>query len=238
LQQVVKNFLAKYQCLDDDARVAYVALNRLGFPRFVGGDFKGRWGLNYSAETQPPDMPKIFPSAITPSEENLCEMFHHLSQGSAIAPVVPRPTWKAELPKGYVSSLAHTETHHVGGLGEILVDAVEHESEMMFVGPCDGNTPVRISSELAKKLPKGWQDTISKAAGETLKVVVDPPQGFNQIRINNVWRTAQKLPFMKRVMFCGVFPVWRSSEVTEGSLEAWKTTPNVSGCKSKILVEE
>ena len=92
--EVIKNLLRSYQCEDDDARIALHAINVLGMPQYVAGDFRKAWGIPVKSSGTLKWNKTYFPTTIKPEVQTVQELFDFLMLGNAIKARVPKPTWE------------------------------------------------------------------------------------------------------------------------------------------------
>ena len=216
---VLGNLLAYYKGRDDDAWLAYYALREHGMPRHIGGDFRKRWGLNYPA-LKKFDI-KAWPGAIEADLETERECFNTLLHKVPLAPRTPCITWKpSKPPEGYAMLLEHTDTYRKKGLGEIVYDLCSCTTQPCQIEVADAGF-LHVSESLAATLPFGWKKTLQKLGGPGTKVNVMGP-GKVSIMIGKTWREANKMPLTRKILTCGVFPLWKVSEVTAESYPVWR----------------
>lgn len=219
--QRLRNLLAYFKTIDDDARLALVLLDR-GLPRHEGGDFKGRWGISVSARQSCgfKQTIAVLPSCIPPDEEAVAEVFEHLRTGSPINFRVPKPTWSPiNPPTGYKMCIKNTPTILQKGLGEMVLDLCASDKVPIAFGsgPKNAPIPIGISRELAGKLTHNWKSLLK---GKVVQVDVKP----GVITIAPEWREGSKAREIRRILLSGVFPLWRVQECGKDSLEKWEAT--------------
>lgn len=126
----IRNILARFKDLDDDARIAYLGLDVWGLPRATQNatDFKEAWGIfGLANPVNPPyQVPELLPPFIDPSQTDVEEMFRLIVYGKAISSFLPSPpTWPFQtLPMGYLALQKSTNTRVSPGLGELVWDGV------------------------------------------------------------------------------------------------------------------
>jgi hypothetical protein len=218
--QMLRNLLAYYRGLDDDAALALAVLSKQGLPQHLGGDFKQRWGLNYEA-TAAPLAPEVLPPCVAPSDEEVQELFSHLLEGSVLASPEPKVNWPTEVPKGYKLPLKDINTRGQVGLGELIWDIVTAEKLPIKFHCVNSNVMFYLSTQLAKTLPGDWEKRLKKAVPEAEAVVSRDYEG-NTLSIGLPWRKPSHIGLTKKALLCGAFPLWRLGKVHEGSLAEWQ----------------
>lgn len=212
--QRTRNILAYYKDVDDDARLALMMLMKK-MPIHIGGDFKPRWGLGPVN-----NIPVItaLPSCIEPSEQDIAEMFAHLSGKYPLQMRVPEPTWKyTNPPNGYSMLIKTCNTYGAKGLGEMVWDVVQWDgAKLKVVNTKDGDAHryFSIPEGLAKLLPKGWKNMTNH------KVSVHNDNAA--IYSNAMAREIEHFQDAKRILTETVFPFWRISDVKPDSYQVWK----------------
>jgi hypothetical protein len=230
--QRIKNLLAYYKDMDDDARLALQLLARR-LPVHIGGDFKGRWGIG----TGLCGVAGIscIPSAIKPDGKDIKEMFDYFLGKTVLTCRVPVPTWSPVAPPyGYAMVLDEgTNTFGAKGLGELLWDVCQAKGDgYIFVNNRELQKDVffSIPRKLADKLPVGWR----KFCGN--RVIVHNYEQY--IYSAEKKRDAATFSEARRLLLETVFPFWRVGTVKADSYQQWKhglrgqTKPQYAG---KIL---
>jgi hypothetical protein len=220
----LRNLLAFYKGMDDDAAIAFQGLNVHGWPIPNVHDFKGAWGLTYPADVAVPKI-QLLPTSIEASEEEICELRGHFLKGSALDAVVPVPNWRHTIPPGYKSVLAGMNTRGLKGMGEFCWDLVVSDEYPIKLAPLNaGGIMFDIAAEVEQLAPT-WRDRI----GEDARFCGAEPKGALQINIGSQWRDDPKrLAAAKAaLMRCG-FPIWTYMEVTANSLSEWRNGQKMS----------
>lgn len=98
-ERTIFNLLRAYQARDDDAKIALIALERKGLPKFEATDFKERWGVGQEAGLSKELDRYYFPPIIEAEPDTSRELFAHLVSGTEIKARLPKPMWRPfELP--------------------------------------------------------------------------------------------------------------------------------------------
>jgi len=209
----VTNLLRYYRGLDDDALLAYGALQRLGMPKHIGGDFRPRWGMDGKRPHAP--QVTVVPGAITGHKDTLTELWEHLAHGAPLAVGALRPaTWTpTELPKGYVSLLDTVETRGIKGIGEIVCDLCTYGGGFHVTGKhLEDPYLIAIGRQWANLLPQDWRERVPK---DSIYVGGD----WNGIAVNNQGNHKQVIELM---IGSGMFPVWKIKDVKLESYKEWQ----------------
>lgn len=222
--QYIKNFLAYYKFIDDDARLACFMLSR-GWPRHQGGDFKGRWGLGLLSQTS--DI-KVIPPAIEPSTEEVLAMFTHLSTGKALSTPTGPPTWSpTKPPLNYEMCLPRINTVGIKGLGELAWDLC-HEKSLPVNLICrnrDQFTPIVVSLNLAKHIPSKYFKGGYIHRGNFNGNIISLAEAHRE--------HPDKAAVLRKTLLSGIFPIWAVSKVTGDSFAQWKAScPSKESSKS------
>jgi hypothetical protein len=228
--QRIKNLLAYYKDVDDDARLALMLLAKR-WPMHMGGDFKRRWGI--TGEVGPlQERIEFLPSCIKPSEDVVQELFKHFVTGTPLGYGAPKPTWQPLCPPdGYVMTIQGSQTHLAKGLGELLWDVCQHQNFKYTIQ----NTRDRercmflIPRKLAAILPADWR----KFCGSKIEA-----HGGDSNIIYSAEKTRGPETFdeCRRLLLETVLPFWPISKVKPDSWQQWKNARKpVSRYAGKII---
>lgn len=226
----IKNLLAYYKDVDDDARLALMMLSRK-IPVHIGKDFRSRWGLPTSKEflAGVPEV-QFIPACIKPDSEDIKEVFDHLLGVKSLSFRVPKPTWSPLVPlSNYTMVLPTVETYQAKGLGELLFDVVQSKDFTYKIQNSREGTKQQfytIPGSLAAKLPKGWEKLVDK------KIRAYGGIHDTQTTIYSL-QSAREASFdeARRLLLETVFPYWTIDKVKPDSWEQWKHQN--SGASSK-----
>jgi hypothetical protein len=218
-EQAIRNILAYYKDADDDARLAYIMLQR-GFPRHLGADFKERWGLrpNREGSVTVDKTIGLIPMAIEPMPSDITELFAHFLTGAPLTlPTKMAASWSpVGPPKGYKMVLDRTETLQQKGLGEMIWDlCMSEEMPLVIQGKGPSGVPVNIPRAYMRdcNLAKlGLQDVITVGSDAAIRIAAD-------------WRDGARGKMVKKALLSGIIPLWKVSEVKEDSFALWKLQP-------------
>jgi hypothetical protein len=221
-QARLRNFLAYFKGVDDDARLALILLER-GIPRQGKGHFGPRWGIEgrILRRTQPP---AIITPSIKPDAGSISEVFDYLLTGKPLGFRHPTPTWMpTEPPKGYTMCLQNTHTVQAKGLGEMIWDiCCSDKMPVNFVqGHRDSTALIFDRMTFAKFLTGNWRDKFEghAALGDL---------GAGRIASAPEWREGSRAVWLKKALLNGLLPVWRVKDVHADSYELWlKQTQSV-----------
>lgn len=215
----IRNFLAYFKAVDDDARLALVLLDR-GLPKHIGGDFRPRWGIN------PKSVPlgkktgiEVVPLSIKADEESVGEVFRYLREGQPLVYREPKTTWAPVAPPlGYTMCIYNSQTILQKGLGEMIWDVCSYNKwTMQFSSGARGSRfALGFSPQVVKYLPAGWQQMFKGLAYENLDA-----SGL-MITIAPGWREGGNARIVKRLLLNGLLPIWSVKDCKDGSYQAWK----------------
>ena len=233
--QRIKNFLAYYKDIDDDARLAFRLVSR-AFPRHIGGDFKARWGIsNLPLGMRPPI--QFIPSSIKPGDDDLIEMFHYLKTGEPLVGRVPKPTWRPlNPPQGYGMTIGRTQTQGAKGLGELLWDVCHSDAypvQFLTSREMRVDNAFSISKQLADRLPVGWQNFC--------KGKVTLHAGDDKLIYSGEKARTTNFAECRQILLETVFPLWPIHNVQVDSWQQWQVNTSkkpapVPKYQEKLLV--
>lgn len=229
--QRLRNFLAYFKTLDDDARLALVMLDR-GLPTHQGGDFKSRWGITSSVVQSTKFKQGLvhnIPPCIQPDVESVGEVFEHLRSGEQLQFRMPHLTWSpAAPPDDYYMCIKKSMTILQKGLGEMVWDLCCNKNiPISFVsGPKGGGVPIGISRDLTMKISHNWKST---HRGKIVEVDLRPWT----ISIVPEWREGVKARRIREILLSGTFPLWRVQDCKPDSFTKWEGT--VTRPKKKLV---
>lgn len=217
--QRIRNLLAYYEAIDDDARLALRMVSR-GFPVHIGGDFKQRWGI-----TTPKLEGRVSytPSNIKPEAGLIKEMFDYLDQGTPLDSTRTLvPTWAPlNPPPNYRMVIEETNTHGAKGLGELLYDLCMHKDSaynFTTVRELEKGCYFSIPQTLASRLPNGWQQFCRKHVGTHRQggAVIYSAEKRRQ--------TAEDYRECRRLLLETVFPFWKIDRIKDDSYQQWQSS--------------
>jgi hypothetical protein len=226
----VLNLLRKYEGLDDDARILLWSLEKHGLPKFVGGDFKGRWGISGSMAGA--SQVEVIPASIKPTVDEMKEMFCHLVNKSPLVPGIPKPYWVTKVPKGYVLITSYTDTSRRGGnFGEVLNGLVVPEDFPIRFEPSDVNVHLMLSGDLVAMMSPDW-GKVGQALGINIGRRKD---ARTWIGLSREVRENKYTPRLRRLLTSGVFPIWTVETVKESSWTDWRAAQKPPKKPNKVL---
>lgn len=214
IAQQIKNFLAYYKNLDDDARLALCVLQR-GIPRHIGGDFRGRWGIGLLGLDPELVKPSYVPLSIRASKDGIAQVFAHLLTGKPLAFQTPTPTWTpSSIPSGYKMCIDIVETVGRKGLGEIICDlCFSNEYPMKITQDDFGPRALVVTTDLRQVLTPGH---------ELKKYIEFAKLPSSAISISPWWCEGGRSSIVKQCLTSGLFPIWRVKDVRPDSYKQWR----------------
>lgn len=217
-RKFIRNLLAFYKSMDDDALIAYNALETLGFPVQLGTDFRPAWGLVY-----PEDVTlkaQYIPEIIEGSTEDKEALFNHFQTGRPIQPTIPVAYWKKDLPTDYELALHYHRTIQNKGIGELVSGMATHKSQrVVFESGHDGMW-LKFYGD-AKLFPTKQQ--VAEALG--IETVVDYRPGSPQVTISGMIRDSNDMMAQLKKLLFKTLPIWKAEEVTADSFEKFNSKP-------------
>jgi hypothetical protein len=241
--QKLANFLAFWKSVDDDARLAYAVFMANGLPRSFNGDFKSRWGINFTrlgTKLLMKKAPTVIPLAIEPSKGDIEEVVEHLLKGRVLETKVSKPTWEpSDVPGGFVPLLNYTSTSGIRnkGLGELVWDMCAPSGwEMALQGSDDHNLFV-VGESYASSLPARWKSKIRAMTPEKFHTKVQT-LAVNGIAIGHRWRESTFLPTTRAMLLSGAFPICKIKDATQGKFEEWKSQSRKQEFCSAVLRDD
>jgi hypothetical protein len=212
----LRNFLAYFKGVDDDARLALVVLDR-GIPQPKTGSFAPRWGIVKEALPKKWTNIQIIPPSIKPDVASVQEVFDYLHDSRPLGFRVPEVTWAPTAPpEGYQMCLPLANTILAKGLGELIWDLCCHSTQpIYFVNGRDGPSPLQFSRHFLKVLPKNWKE---RFAGIPTTVDVKP----GTIIIGPELREGARAGMLKKILLNGVLPIWQAKDCKPDSFKLWQ----------------
>jgi len=121
----VRELLEQYRYLDDDANIAYKALQQHGMPIPSLKDFKITWGVRPAPPIKDPR--RVFvPSFIEPEQQTCEELFEYLTQGKALPLRSPVATWlPVDLPEKFYQ--VAVQAHSLGHLPDVGMNLISRK---------------------------------------------------------------------------------------------------------------
>jgi hypothetical protein len=242
-RQIMSNLLALYKGLDDDAAIAWHALQKFGWPSQQGLDFRGAWGIpmvvpvgadSYPNKTwrlglKEVSLPPMIPGMIPPSEESVMELLTHLTQGTQITWRLPEPNWpEARLPQAYYPLYHHSRSVHTVGVADVIHGIVGSKKlPSISLSITDRHGTFGVGEGLAKLLKGGLkllQTVVEKELPNRGKTPIRVYDGEKlSITLGPDLREGQpNIAGVRRVLLSGLLPFWKGSEVKTDSFEVWQ----------------
>lgn len=234
--ELIRNVLRYYSGLDDDAKLALRALKVHGFPRFIGGDFKTRWGLEgYPAVLKLHNEIKYVPSMIPAEPACIGELWRHFYTGAPIANgTVPAITWTpTKPPEGFTMLLDLVDTRVQKGLGELIYDLVVHIEDVKNTQVCgirDGYCNFHIAPKSLVRRMLLPEKALAPLNG------YDYPHGM--IGIPLMFREGANAKETRKLLLDGAFPFWKITEATQAKRDAWGAGIVPKKVIGKLIAEE
>ena len=223
-KKFIRNLLAYYKALDDDALIAYNALSVFGYPQQTGQDFRAAWGIQYPLTQAKPDV-QLIPSSIEGTHADVFAVFEHLRTGKPIFPEVPEAVWTpTHLPKGYVPVLEYTHTVRRPGLGEMVWDLAISDKMPVVFGVVDSPNTILFQTPIAypKELLPSAQKITEVLGFEAQRQLGRSEDKGLSVRLGEDLRDYEAGPKIKKLLLSGFLPVWKVGEVKPESFEEWQ----------------
>lgn len=217
-RKFIRNLLAFYKGMDDDALIAYNALETLGFPVQLGTDFRPAWGLVYPEDVHV--KAQYIPEIIPGTTEDIQALFTHFQTGKPLQPTIPIETWKKDLPEDYELVLKYHRTIQNKAIGELVSGLVTHKS--MRIGFESGHEgmwlkfygPIEIFPT---------KEQIHELLGAVTAVSYSP--GTPEVKISASIRESNEMMANLKKLLMQTLPVWKAEEVTAESFEKFNSKP-------------
>jgi len=218
-RKFIRNILAFYKGMDDDALIAYNTLSVLGYPTQAGKDFKQAWGINYTKLDVPKIQVDYIPEIIDGSEEDRIALFEHFRTGRPMPQITPKPNWAHQLPKGYKQTNHYIPSVQRKGIGELIAGTVIHTDQPLQIDMANGGLQVYGPPEFLATLPSMKEfGGVQKLNDE--RILIYLPKGLRE--------SNEQVKEFRKVLL-QYFPIWKASEVTEDSykkfMERFKNAP-------------
>lgn len=213
----LKNILAAYKSVDDDALLAYKVLTTRGLPRQNYTDIKSAWGIQKFAVKL--DTKRVLePRAIAPSDAEVAELARHFADDTPLAMRLPDQVQKAKgIPAGYTSAIsANWEGHRHYGMAELLHELVVADEYPLQVSGVEGNTLGLSGRYYTNKV----RDLARKLLPRDVNVIAR--NGGVDLKIGRVLRCGRPLKAMRELLLSGAFPIWHINKVEANSYVEWR----------------
>jgi len=213
-RQLMLNLLCYYKCVDEDAALALRVFQRVGWPAFRRGDFKPSWGLFAPPLTLP--IVTVWPSSVTPTQEDIREIEAALLEGRAPSPPsTTTPSWSPwQVPRGYVYLPNLAQTFHGPNVGEVVSGfCVPTAEELRRVNGNPGRVLMLPSLWLSKAIRREWAEQIPS---------VDLQGGVANTITVGAKLTPDDVGLVRKFLESGVFPVYPLSKLDPSRYREWK----------------
>lgn len=134
---IIKNLLMAFSGLDDDARIALAAWERMGPPQYVACDFKKNWGIEKPIVHGIGRHTHYFPPIISPEEKSVKELFDFFVKGNPITYRFLKATWEPFKLSEVMNKIMIQE--HIAGLPEIAQGLIAYKTKLGFRGSLNAN---------------------------------------------------------------------------------------------------
>lgn len=227
----IKHLLGFYQGLDDDAAIALKALEVHGLPRHLGGDFKGRWGID---KLEAVSGITVIPGSIAAASVEIGDLFDFLTKKSTLVAKSVEPTWAPlTVPEGFSTILDRTEVTRVAGMGEILTGLCDLRNLDIEVYAAGETRGLNISPGLIALLEPKWEAKLKAFAPD---ITITPRGSGRAIGIGDSWRNVRRIQLTKKLLTCGVFPIWKIGSITPETPKEWKVQPREASAATRTRV--
>lgn len=210
----IRNLLAYVKALDDDALLAFCALDVWGLPAFgdQAADFKNAWGIYPLPLAEKPTI-ELLPLSVAPSKQDIEEVFLYLLQGRPLYNSRPSEAlWPFKnAPKGFVALQTTIDTHLCPGLMELLWDLVLPKGVNLHFG-FDTESHDKHHKQPAVFAAPGIVQWIGSTALHALPFYKGQRSDLGTmytLQFNKCALDAHHLPTTKRWLLSGAFPVYR-----------------------------
>src|SRR6185312_6481334 len=204
-----------------------------------GGDFKARWGINFTKEDAVKDV-KVVPGSIPPHESEVEALFNFFTKKEPLVAKKTEPTWSPTVvPEGFEMVMERTEFLRIAGMGETLTNLCQLKSHPIEFYPVDRNGPgLTISRGLVKILPDDWNERIQKIAPTLPIRTTGSDNSSFSIGLGESWRRVQRIQVLKKVLTSGLFPIWKLKAITPDTKEEWEERLKVGekSYRSRVVV--
>jgi len=215
---VLRYLVNYYAGLDDDAKILQYVLSKSNsnafHPWYRNSDFRAAWGCNADGQGVIAERPKsnILSAVVAPLPSEIEEITAHLVSNKFLTFVNNPPTFKNELPKGYVWLYDHGVLNIArGGVGDITHNVVFHEKDSFNMS--FGSDRGFISSKIAATWTPEERNRV-KEMFPTMRIRPDVAGIIFD-------REATMVPGIRNtrefIFNMGLFPVWTVDSVREDS---------------------
>lgn len=215
----IKNLLAAYKGLDDDALLAYKVLLVRGLPKQNLTDLRAAWAIerhNY----KPPVT--YDPKILYPSKEEIAEVFTHFDTGAPLLMGVPNffKTAKA-IPEDYTTAVkSNWENRRYYALPELLSELIVYEGAPLWVRGTEDDESDRFTVFGPSSLT--WRTKVRQTLTSFLpEAAITFSAGSPQITVPKKYRKAGRIEKTRAFMTSGLFPIWHISQIHSDSYNEW-----------------
>jgi hypothetical protein len=178
--QQIKNLLCLYKGLDDDALIAWKAMQVLGMPKWVTGDIRVSWGVSEAPPLYGPESVYV-PASIAPERQTRQELFNLFTKGVPIPRRVPNPTWTPfMLPVGFYKVTVQPHVFNIPDIAMGLVSkgvqvTIVHGSRLIF------DTSLSLPKAAIQKRLSSVQIAFEQnSSSGRMNIIV--PKGFAEVK--------------------------------------------------------
>lgn len=231
----IRALLAAYKDLDDDARVAYLALQTFGLVAPTASiDFKQAWGI---VPTVAPALPSLgtlnwmLPTDIEPQASTVEKLYNHLVFSHPLTPFeVSEPTWtNYKVPEHAMPLQAFITTKHNPGVGEVISDLLSPAHLGIFEIWSVTNRPegwVGLSEGLMRLIGVERRAAMAKQFPGMFFTEINTEGPHNLcIRLDKGLLGPELVETTKRLLRSGFLPLCPASDWSTFDVESWKKVP-------------
>lgn len=236
----IRNLLAQYKAMDDDALFAYLGLDVWGLPNGTEApkDFKPFWGITgYVKELgmkQPFKMPSLLPPYIKASQRDVSDLFFHITQGRPLGNYYPEaPEWPlVNAPEGFYALQEQVKTRVQPGMGEFCWDIltpVNVNAKIEWLSNVESRT-IGVGDGLIKLLDN---DILNRLKERLPFAKISNTGGGLALYLSKNILTPNYLPAVKAAITDGLFPFVRHRNLEKFDLSFWKVKTSLFKKRSK-----
>lgn len=219
----IRYLLAYYRGVDDDAALCLYALEQHGLPVWQGGDFKARWG---AVNPQKPEHQgiNVYPGSVPASKAEISDLFQFFRDKTPIPNRAGVVDWTpTHLPAGYELMAHVVEFRGQVGMGEMFGSLVRHPkiAPVTAFAMNKGKAGLYVSDRLVQFFPPEWR-TIVKDIAPGLSVQLGVADRDWRIGIHKKWRQGKRFSQIRKVLTCGLFPLWKVKDIDPIQLVTWE----------------
>ena len=235
----IRNILAMFKDLDDDARIAFLALDVWGLPRHdaLSKDLRAHWGI---AGLETDSEPRLLPQEISPPSQAVEELFNYLMLGRPISTMRPteEPNWTPNRQiAGFIACQSAISTVRAPGIGEAVWDLLipnELSFTLRYNSGSEGQPSIHLTTEMVEMMGSRFKRLCERFP--RVRFTQEGSSKWCGLLIHKYYLTQERLSETRELLRCGLLPLATFSNYKSFNFQSWRL-PAVkeAGRKSVLL---